>query len=121
MEQTDDGRLVTKLRIRGAMLDSIRRDRFASLRTELVDELVDTRVAAHRYDLADLLHHLPTNCSRLLQLRCDGYTLAERAALQGLSIARARTLEAAAVERLQVLGRKAVSSQLSALSRRRAA
>lgn len=100
----DVGRVATKARIRGAMLDAIRKDyRYTSRRSELVDVAAPVR----RYALADLLHHLPASCSQLVQLRIDGLSRKAAAASLGMSVSRARTLELSAIERLQaVCGRR---------------
>jgi DNA-directed RNA polymerase specialized sigma24 family protein len=83
------------------MLDSIRGEpyRYASRRCELVDVAAPVR----RHRLADLLYYLPNNCSEVLQLRLEGYKLKEAAGMLKISVSRARTLETAAIERLQVL------------------
>lgn len=102
IEQAHGARAITKQRIRGAMLDAIRREyRHASGR----GEFVDVPAPARSYELKDLLQHLPENCSRLLQLRLDGYTRKEAARILEISPARARALETAGIERLQALNR----------------
>lgn len=96
-------RAFAKVRIRGAILDSVKGEAFQYSRAKL--ELVDAPAPsrAERYDLLDLLHHLPPNCAELMRLRIEGYTRKEAAAQLGISPERARTFETTGIERLREL------------------
>ncbi len=117
IEETDGGRQITKLRIRGAMLSSIRRERRHWMRRA---ELHDMPAPLGSFELTDLLLYVPPNCSDLLQLRLEGYTRKAAAAKLGISDSQARKLETQAVEKMQQLSKGVVSFQRSALSRRAA-